>query len=165
MPLPTHFRDSDEQMVPYDGSPVTWRISAYAFVIENDSLLLIKNSDEKLYDIPGGGIEIGESILEGLAREGIEEAGATLEIGHLVTTVQNFFYHRNEGRFYQSLLLFYRATRTGELGKATDPRTTMAKFVPFSELDNYPLFSPVKIAMQHLPEFSDHAITESERGL
>lgn len=159
MPLPSHFRNSEEQQVPYDGSPVTWRISAYALVMENDSLLLIKNKDESLYDVPGGGIDIGESIADGLKREGLEEAGANLIPGDLVHTVENFFYHQNERKFYQSLLLFYLATRQGELTTPTDPRTTMAKFIPFSQLKNYPLFSPVIETLRRLPQLSTHVIT------
>ncbi len=159
MSFPAYFRDSDEASVSYDGSPVSWRISAYAVAVENSALLLIKNSDEKLYDAPGGGIEVGETIAEGLIREGREEAGVELVPGDLITSVENFFFHRGERRFYHSLLLFYHATRDSDFGTPTDSRISMAKFISFSELKNYPLFSPLKTALRCLPELANHAIT------
>ncbi len=56
------FTDANQRVVAYDGSPVTWRISAYVLIIKADQVLLIKNNHEELYNVVGGGIEIGETI-------------------------------------------------------------------------------------------------------
>jgi ADP-ribose pyrophosphatase YjhB (NUDIX family) len=128
------FTDADQAQVPYDGSPVTWRVSAYALVIEGDQVLLIKDSLEILHDIVGGGIDLGEDLFHGLAREGLEEAGATFEIGQLLHAEQDWFYHRREGKYYQTLQLYYRARLIGELQTPTEKKIAWRGFVPISEI-------------------------------
>lgn len=132
------FTDADQEVVAYDGSPVDWRNSAYAFVVESGQILLVKNRLEKLYDIPGGGIDLGETLEEALAREALEEAGAKLKIGSLLDQQVDWFYHRG-GKYYQTLQLFFTASLVGELNKPSDPDIEWAGFVPISELTKYPL--------------------------
>lgn len=128
------FFDSDLQEVAYDGSPVTWRVSAYVIVIKDGQLLLGKSRHETLYDFLGGGIDIGESIEEGLQREAMEEGGAVVKIGELVHTYCDWFYHKREKKFYQTLQLFYLAELEGELTDATDPDIEWSGFVPLAEV-------------------------------
>lgn len=133
------FKNADQEPVEYDGSPLTWRISVYAIVIKENSVLIVKNKTEKLYDVPGGGVEEGESLEEALKREALEEGGATINAGELITVVQDYFYHRAKGKFYQTLQLFYRAQLEGELQKPFDENNVENTFVPFRELQKYPL--------------------------
>jgi 8-oxo-dGTP pyrophosphatase MutT (NUDIX family) len=133
------FTDSNGEVVIYDGSPVTWRVSAYAIIIEDEKILLIKSKADHLYDVVGGGIELGETIEAALAREAREEAGVSLEIGELCASHQDFFYHRGEEKFYQTLLLFYKAKRTSELGQQSDAKIIFRQFVELSELSDYPM--------------------------
>ncbi|WP_425551109.1 NUDIX domain-containing protein [Actinomycetospora corticicola] len=52
---------------------LTWRPSAYAIVLRGTEILLLPYLDG--VDLPGGGIEFGESLEEGLLRELEEETG------------------------------------------------------------------------------------------
>lgn len=149
-----NFTDSDGEAVEYDGSPLSWRVSTYGVVIENDSLLIIKNVGEKLYDVPGGGIEMDESIDEALLREGLEEAGAHLKKEKILHVYQDYFFKKNNGKFYHTIQLYYLASLTQPLQKPTDKETVMSKFVPFAELKNYPLPVAVISALQQLPEIA-----------
>ena len=54
------FTDSNGEPVAYDGSEVTWRVSAYAVIVSNNQVLLVRGKDEKLFDVVGGGVEFGE---------------------------------------------------------------------------------------------------------
>lgn len=74
--LDKQFSDANQESVEYDGSPLNWRVSAYAVIKQDGKVLIIKNKLEKLYDIVGGGIEFGEDILEALERECMEEGGS-----------------------------------------------------------------------------------------
>lgn len=133
------FTDSNGEVVHYDGSPVSWRVSAYAIIVEDRRVLLIRSKADRLYDVVGGGIELGETVEAALTREATEEAGISLEIGELCASHQDFFYHRGEGKFYQTLLLFYKARRTSEIGQASDQKIIFHQFVKLSELSDYPM--------------------------
>lgn len=139
--FPHTFIDANEDVVPYDGSPITWRIGAYVLVIKNDELLIVKSKRGKFYDVVGGGIEIGETIEEGLQREAMEEAGAKINIGELVSAKQGWFYHR-KGTFHQELQLFYIAELVEEMKTPTDPDIEKAIFVSLTSIDQY-AFPPV----------------------
>jgi len=55
----------------------------YGVCIENDKLLVInKNGGPYInrFDLPGGSLEIGENLLDGLRREFLEETGLEIEI-------------------------------------------------------------------------------------
>jgi len=53
------------------------RVGARALVVENESVLLVEFNDETglHYNLPGGGVEPGESVIEALEREVRENAG------------------------------------------------------------------------------------------
>lgn len=127
------FINANLEPVPYDGSEVTWRVSAYALIIKDRKLLLAKSRHEKYYDVIGGGVDIGETIEEALHREAMEEAGARIQIGKLLFTAMDWFYHR-KGKFYQTLQLYYQAELVGELEQATDADIGWTGFVPIAEV-------------------------------
>lgn len=53
-----------------------FRVALKAVVINNENkILLVKETGRDWWDIPGGGLDHGESIKEGLARELLEEVG------------------------------------------------------------------------------------------
>jgi 8-oxo-dGTP pyrophosphatase MutT (NUDIX family) len=136
------FLNANLEEVPYDGSEISWRVSAYALVVNNNQLLLTKNKLEQFYDVLGGGVEIGETIEETLKREALEEAGAHITPGRLLFSAMDWFYHR-KGRFYQTLLLYYEANLLAELGKPADPSIAWSGFVPFEEVEkSYKLAAP-----------------------
>lgn len=67
-----------------------FNVRVYGLLLnENDELLI---SDEQEYGMrftkfPGGGLELGESLIEGLKREFMEECNLEIEIvGHFYTT-------------------------------------------------------------------------------
>ena len=58
-----------------------------AVVINEDRVLLIKRGHEPLlgeWSIPGGAMELGETIREAVLREVVEEAGITVETSELL---------------------------------------------------------------------------------
>lgn len=128
------FTDSDQNIIPHDGSPLHWRVSVYAIVIKDDQILLGKNRHEILYDIPGGGVDLGEDLEQALQREAIEETGTPLKIGKLLHTENGWFYHKREKKYYQTLQIFYEAEAVGETCAATDPDTEWCGWVPLTEI-------------------------------
>lgn len=147
MAIPRFFRNADEELVEYDGTSLSWRVSAYTIIVKNEQLLIIKDKTEKLHDIPGGGIEMTESIAEGLKREALEEAGAHIALGELIHIAEDYFYHAKEKKFFKTIQLFYSAELLGELETPHHDTTAWAKFVPLTQLTQYPLPKAVRVAI------------------
>ena len=65
----------------------TQLIVSSAFVYENGKVLVAKRADTKkflpgLWELPGGHVEIGESVAEALVREVMEELHCAIEVGN-----------------------------------------------------------------------------------
>ncbi len=63
-------------------------------VIENGRALLIKRGSEPLlgqWSIPGGTLELGESLQEGVARELLEETGLEVEVLDMIEAFDRIF--------------------------------------------------------------------------
>lgn len=131
---PTEFVDDHNQVVAYDGSPVTWRMSAQAIIERNDSILLIKDRRQNFFSSPGGALEVHEEIEEALQREMLEEVGTPVKVGNLLFAYQDRFFHRGNKRFSESMIFFFQADLDGELGVPQDPNTVYARFIPYAEL-------------------------------
>jgi 8-oxo-dGTP diphosphatase len=68
----------------FPGHPV---VGVGGVVIDGDSALLIRRGHEPLknqWSIPGGALELGETIRAGLAREMLEETGLVVRVGELI---------------------------------------------------------------------------------
>lgn len=64
-------------------------------VIENGRALLVKRGSEPLrgeWSIPGGTLELGETLEEGVARELREETGLEVSVGELIKVFDRIFF-------------------------------------------------------------------------
>jgi 8-oxo-dGTP diphosphatase len=62
-------------------------IGVGAIIIDQDRVLLVKRGQEPLagsWSIPGGVLEIGETLRQAAVREALEETGLTVEVGELL---------------------------------------------------------------------------------
>ena len=58
------------------GTPVHWRVSSYGFLEDEDCrILLVVPTWSPLFELPGGGLEIYETLDQGIRREVYEETG------------------------------------------------------------------------------------------
>ncbi len=140
------FLNSEQKIIPYDGSPLSWRVSVYALVRKGNEVLIIKGKQEKMYDITGGGVNLGEDLEQALSRECMEEAGATIKIGHLLSTEFEWFYHKS-GKYYQTVELFYEGKLVGELQDPTDENIEWRGFVPISDIGTKYIVRPIVAAL------------------
>lgn len=70
---------------PYGGVATSLRVSATAFIRdEAGRVLLQQRSDNGFWNLPGGGLELGESVAEACVREVREETGLEVEIVRLI---------------------------------------------------------------------------------
>ncbi len=85
MSFPRIERGSDSLYLLQENNMDNFRNAAKAFIVQDNKLLVLKrrpNDAHKpgAWDVPGGRLEPGESPLEGLKREAMEEASLQIEI-------------------------------------------------------------------------------------
>ena len=60
------------------------RLAATVAIVQDDKVLLAKREDFEVWCLPGGMVDVGESLAETAVREAHEETGLTVEITRLV---------------------------------------------------------------------------------
>lgn len=128
-----------------------WRPAAYAIVVLDDKILLVKERGG--YHLPGGGINLGETPENAVVREVKEETGMIIDNVRLVGSLSTFFalaHKRDAGITHvQSLLLYYVCDLTGGNltmeGLEEDERQygLEPEWVPLTALDDIPIGSTV----------------------
>ena len=108
--------------------------------------MLIRRGKEPRKDqwsIPGGHLEWGESLHEALLREVHEETGLTVELVGLIDTV-DLITEDGSGNVTRHYVLIDFAVRAigGDLRAGSD--AAEARWVPFSQIDDYPLWSETR---------------------
>jgi 8-oxo-dGTP diphosphatase len=94
-----------------------------AVVVKDSCVLLVRRGSEPMkgnWTLPGGVLEVGETLAQGVAREVKEETGLEVEIVELVEVLDRI--HRQEGRIrYHYVIADYLCKVTGgELRAASD---------------------------------------------
>lgn len=64
--------------------PTELGLSVSAMVWREQKILLMRRSDNGLWGLPGGFVELGESVADAARREVAEETGWSVEIGRLI---------------------------------------------------------------------------------
>jgi 8-oxo-dGTP diphosphatase len=95
-----------------------------AVVLDGDRVLLVKRAHEPLkgqWSLPGGAVELGETLEAAIAREVREETGLDVEVGPIVEVLDRLGYD-DHGRVQHHFVLvdFVCRPSGGTLGCATD---------------------------------------------
>jgi ADP-ribose pyrophosphatase YjhB (NUDIX family) len=113
-------------------------------VIENDRALLIRRGGEPLrgqWSIPGGTLELGETIEQGVARELLEETGLAVRVLDFLEVFDRIFVDpaslRRTPRFH-FVIVDYLCERTGGQPSAGGDATDVA-FASEDELERFQL--------------------------
>lgn len=97
---------------------------------------MVRDPWANLWEFPGGGINIDETLAEGLIREFKEESGLEVRVGPFVTMLEDFFYSGDIDQAWHSLRFIYRVQLTGGTlapgGNGID--VAAAAWLPRSEL-------------------------------
>ncbi|MFE2912803.1 NUDIX hydrolase [Kitasatospora indigofera] len=120
--------------------------AASVVVVDNDGrVLLQRRTDNGMWALPGGKMELGESLAGCGIRETLEETGITVEITGIVGTYTNpghvFAYDDGEVRQEFSICLLGRPTG-GELW-VSDESHEVAWFTP-AETDELPMVASIR---------------------
>ncbi len=72
------------------GTAPKYSVSVAGVVVdESDRVLAVKRMDNGRWEAPGGVLELGETLAEGVRREVAEETGVHVEVGRMTGAYQN----------------------------------------------------------------------------
>lgn len=117
----------------YPGAPVA---AVGGVVIDGGAVLLVRRAlppRQGEWSLPGGRLELGESLTEGVAREVREETGLEVEVGVVVEVFDRV--HRDEAgriRYHFVIVDFLCRPRGGTLAAGDDAAD--ARWVPRAEV-------------------------------
>lgn len=135
------------------------RLAAYA-VIRDDAgrvlLALWNEGESKRWTLPGGGVELVETVEQGVVREVREETGYDVRLDGLLGVDTSVFgpAQRANGsdRSLKAVRVVFAATVTGgELTHEVDGTTDEARWFPVDDVRRLPRVSLVDVALGYLP--------------
>lgn len=132
------------------------RLAAYALVVDDRDRILLalwNEGDEPRWTLPGGGVELHESVEEAVVRELREETGYDVRLGALraVDTYVIPAGRRLNGspRPMKAVRVLFDATiEGGELTHEVEGSTDEARWVPLDEAAALPHVSLVDVALR-----------------
>jgi 8-oxo-dGTP diphosphatase len=108
-----------------------------AVVLAGEQVLLVRRGappSQGLWSLPGGGVELGESLAQAVAREVREETGVAVEVGPLLGVFERLL-EDDQGRLeYHYVLLDYLCRAEPTPPRAGDDAAA-ARWVPLKDLD------------------------------
>ena len=144
---PLSFQTDEEVVVPvnpirpsrqYPGQPI---VGVGAVIMENGKVVLVKRRFEPLagqWSLPGGRLELGETLEAGLAREMLEETGHEVEVGPVVDVFDRILLDPERKVRYHYVLIDYLCRPIGgTLTHGSD--VAAAELVDPGDLDRYRL--------------------------
>jgi len=117
--------------------PALPQVGVGAAIVQNGRVLLVQRGREPgrgLWALPGGRLELGETVREAVAREVLEECGLEIVPGEVVAVVDMIQRDEHDRVRYHYVLIDFLATPVGgELTVASD--ILDARWVSEAELD------------------------------
>ena len=109
----------------------SFNIRVYGLILESGSILLSKEliMGEEVFKFPGGGLEYGEGLIDGLKREFEEEMGQRIyNVKHYYTTD---FFQRSSFKLTDQLLSIYYTGKLKQrvVNKINKPRKDQPVFI------------------------------------
>lgn len=129
--------------------------SVNAVVVDDSGrVLLIRRTDNENWSLPGGAMEIGESIAQAAIRETKEETGIDCEIIGLVgiyTNPRHVLEYTSDGEIRQEFSVVFTATPTG--GEPTpSSESSHVVWVNSADIDQYPMHPSMRQRIDHWME-------------
>jgi len=139
-----HYRDRYGRVHALLGSvQYTHRISAYGLIVNNGTLLMIKPVWADLWELPGGGADKGESLLDCFKREFCEEVGDSSFLAELslLTKLQCNFYADDVDEYWQSEMHFFKGSLMSDDLSFVEakPETATVGWVPIQDALTIPV--------------------------
>jgi 8-oxo-dGTP pyrophosphatase MutT (NUDIX family) len=122
-------------------------------IVVNDhgEILMIRRTDNGNWAVPGGGMDLGESITDAAIRETHEETGITCTITGLVgiyTNPRHVILYTSNGEIRQEFSIVFTARPVGGTLR-TSNETSQARWVPPDAIQDLPIHPSMRQRIQH----------------
>ena len=112
-----------------------------AVIVQDGKVLIVKRKYDPLagqWSLPGGGVELGETLVDSVVREMLEETGLQIEVGPVIEVFDRITRDNNGEVRYHFVLVDYLCWPVGgELQASSDVED--ARFVAPADLPHYNL--------------------------
>lgn len=145
---------------PHAPAPNSLVVAASAVVTNADgAVLLQRRSDNSRWSVPGGAMELGESIAETAIREVREETGLEVEIVRLVGIYSDpgHIVAYDDGEVRQQFSICFACRVTGGSLTTSDESSEVRFFQP-SELASLDIGSSNRLRIRHFLEERDEPV-------
>jgi 8-oxo-dGTP pyrophosphatase MutT (NUDIX family) len=142
----------------YD-DPSAGLVPAVNVIVASDAgeILLIRRSDNGNWAVPGGAIDLGESVAQAAVRETLEESGITCELTGLVgiySDPRHVILYTSNGEVRQEFSIVLTARATG--GQPTpSSETSEVRWVPLDQIGGYQMDPSMRLRVHHYTERRD----------
>lgn len=126
-------------------------LAVSAFVLNEDGwLLMIRRTDNDLYALPGGKLELGETLSQAVTREVREETGIEVEATELLGTYSNpdHVIEYDDGEVRQEFSILFRAAPAGG-SLRTSSETTEVHWVPSARIPELNVHPSIRLRIEH----------------
>ena len=142
-----------------DAPPANSIVPSVNVAVINDAgeVLLIRRSDNDNWALPGGAVDLGESLTQAAIRETLEESGIDCEVTGLsgiYTDPGHILLYTSNGEARQEFSIVLTARATGGQ-PATSSETSEVRWVPQAELASYEMDRSMRLRVQHYLEHRD----------
>jgi 8-oxo-dGTP diphosphatase len=125
-------------------------IGVGTIIVENHRVVVVRRAHEPLqgqWSVPGGVLELGETLHAGAAREALEETGLVVEVGEVLEVFDRIV-RDGSGRvqFHYVLIDFLCRRLSGELRAGED--ASEACWVTAEELKNFPIADSAQAVLE-----------------
>jgi ADP-ribose pyrophosphatase YjhB (NUDIX family) len=122
-------------------------------VVTNEAgeILLIRRSDNGNWALPGGAMDLGESLPATAVRETAEETGIDVEIVGLVgifTDPRHVILYTSNGEARQEFSVVFAARPIGG-SSTTSAETTEVRWIPAAEIDSLSMDRSMRMRLNH----------------
>jgi ADP-ribose pyrophosphatase YjhB (NUDIX family) len=110
-----------------------------AVIVEDDRVLVVRRATEPLkgqWSIPGGALELGETLRAGAAREALEETSLTVEVGEVLEVLDRIIHDASGKTQYHYVLIDFLCRRLGGEAKAGSD-VSEVRWLQRAELDSF----------------------------
>jgi 8-oxo-dGTP pyrophosphatase MutT (NUDIX family) len=117
-----------------EGVSYTLRPGAYALIVDEAGRIAAVTTAKGTY-LPGGGQEAGESPIDALKREVLEECGLTIEVGRPIGVADEFVFAKDECQHFCKRCSFYFAVVEAK-GSPVEPDHQLIWLAPDEAMAN-----------------------------
>ena len=118
---------------------------------EDGEILLIRRSDNGNWALPGGAMDIGESLPDAAVRETAEETGINVEITGLIgiyTDPRHVILYTSNNEVRQEFSVVFVGRPVGGT-LTTSPETTDVRWMRPDEIDRLPMDRSMRMRLDH----------------